>query len=52
MKATYEASPHDNKSVVLGYVSPGGKMTIFGSDLKNTRVELKKRDKIIMFSNH
>ncbi|MBQ3045477.1 MAG: hypothetical protein IJD49_05980 [Clostridia bacterium] len=52
VKATYEASPHDNKSVVLGYVSPGGKMTIFGSDLKNTRVELKKRDKIIMFSNH
>ncbi len=52
IKATYEASPHDNKSVVLGYVSPGGKMVIFGDALNETKVKLTKRDKIIMFSNH
>lgn len=52
VKSTYDASVHDNKTVVLGYVSPGGKMVIFGKDLKTTRVKLGKKDKIIMFSNH
>lgn len=52
IKATYEASPANNKAIVLGYVSPGGKMVIFGSGTEDTYVELTKKDKIIMFSNH
>lgn len=48
----YKASPDNNKAIVLGYTSPGGKMTIFAGDQDAVVVELKPKDKLIIFSNH
>lgn len=48
----YKASPDNNKSIVLGYSSPGGKMVLFAGDQNSMEVELKSRDKLIVFSNH
>ena len=48
----YEASPPDNKAMVLGYTSPGGKMVLFSGDLKQIPVALTEKDKLIVFSNH
>ena len=50
--SVYEATPEDNKAIVLGYVSPGGKMKIFAGCQDDIRVELKPKDKLILFSNH
>lgn len=52
IRATYEASPKNNKALVLGYVSPGGKTVIFSGDQWNIPVRLTERDKLIIFSNH
>lgn len=48
----YEASPVENKAIVLGYTSPGGKMTIFAGDQQDITVELTPKDKLIIYSNH
>ena len=48
----YEASPKNNKAIVLGYSSPGGKMTIFSGNQSEIKVELSEKDKLIIFSNH
>ncbi len=50
--AVFEASPADNKAIVLGYTSPGGKMTLFSGPQDEISVELTRRDKLIVFSNH
>jgi hypothetical protein len=36
----------------LGYTSPGGKMVLFAGDQERIEVELTKKDKLIVFSNH
>lgn len=52
IRSVYQASPKDNKSLVLGFVSPGGNMTLFtGENLKKT-FTLQEKDKIIVYSNH
>lgn len=48
----FEASPDNNKAIVLGYTSPGGKMIIFSGDQDDIEVELRPKDKLIIFSNH
>ena len=50
--SVYEASPKNNKAIVLGYTSPGGKMTIFSGDQTDIEVELQPKDNLIIFSNH
>ena len=50
--AVFEASPAENKAIVLGYTSPGGKMTLFAGPQDEIAVELTRRDKLIVFSNH
>lgn len=50
--AVFEASPADNKAIVLGYTSPGGKMVIFAGRQDDIPVALTRRDKLIVFSNH
>lgn len=52
IRATYDASPENNKAVVIGYASPGGKMTLFEGDQREIEVSLTARDKLIVFSNH
>lgn len=41
-----------NPTIVLGYVKPGGKITLFEGDQTNLLVKLEKRDKLIVFTNH
>lgn len=48
----FKASPENNKAIVLGYTSPGGKMVLFAGDQDNIEVELTPKDKLIVFSNH
>lgn len=52
IRAVFDASPAENKNVVLGYTSPGGKMVIFSGDQRLIRVELTELDKLIVFSSH
>ena len=41
-----------NPTIVLGFVKPGGKVTLFGEGQKEKMVTLEKNDKIIVFTNH
>lgn len=59
IRALYKASTDTslppekrNPAIALGYVKPGGKMVLFSGDQRAIRVELDKRDKLIVFSNH
>jgi hypothetical protein len=52
IRAVYEASPEENKSIVLGYVDVKGQMFLFDGDQRKKEVELTKDDKVIVFSNH
>ena len=52
IRATFDASPEDNKAIVLGYTAPGGKMVLFSGDQRDKQVKLTQRDKLIIFSNH
>ena len=48
----FQASPHNNKAIVLGYTRPGSKMVLFAGNQDNIEVELTQKDKLIVFSNH
>lgn len=50
--AVYQATPEKNKAIVLGYTSPGGRMTLFAGRQDAIQVELTERDKLIIFSSH
>ena len=58
VRAIYEASLDEermgvaNPTIALGYIKPGGHLTLFGGDLTQCKVKLEKRDKIILFSAH
>lgn len=59
VRALYEASvdaslPPDkiNPTLALGYVKPGGDMTLFAGDLSQIRLHFEKHDKLILFSSH
>lgn len=59
IRAVYDASvveslPNDKKNptVALGYVKPGGRMTLFAGDQSKINVSLEEKDKLIVFSNH
>ncbi len=41
-----------NPAIVLGYVKPGGRVTLFGEDQAQRKVKLEPKDKIIIFTNH
>lgn len=52
IQGVFEASPEENKAIVLGYTSADGKMTIFSGDQDSVEVQLAPKDKLIIFSNH
>jgi len=52
IRAIWNDSPDDNKSLVLGYFYPEGKMTLFMGDQRNINVTLTDKHKLILFSNH
>ncbi len=39
-------------TIALGYVKPGGRVTLFGREQTEKKVRLEKNDKIIVFTNH
>lgn len=58
VRAVYKASIDEEKmgivnpTIVLGYVKPGEKVTIFGGNLSQIKVKLEERDKLVLFSAH
>ena len=52
IRAVFDASPENNKAVVLGYTSKEGQMHIFSGDQNEIKVCLKDSDNLIVFSNH
>lgn len=52
IRATYEATPENDKAILLGYTSPNNKMVLFTGDQNKIQVRLTERDKLIMFCNH
>jgi len=52
IRAVWHNSPDDNKSLVLGYFCPEGKMTLFTGNQKEINVALTNKHKLILFSNH
>lgn len=52
IRAVYDATPDDNKSIVIGYIKPGGEMVLFSGKQEEINVELDEKDKLIIFSNH
>ncbi|MDO4333601.1 MAG: hypothetical protein Q4C58_13075 [Eubacteriales bacterium] len=52
IRAVYAATPEDNKAIVIGYVTSGGKIVLFDSNQEKTYVQLGSQDKLLVFSNH
>jgi len=52
IRAIYEASPEDNKAIVLGFIKPDDSMILFAGNQYDIQVTLSQEDKLIIFSNH
>lgn len=52
IRAIYDASPEENKVVLLGYARLTGEMVLFTGDQDDIEVELTSKDKLIVFCNH
>ena len=52
IRAVWNDSPDDNKSLLLGYFCHEGKMTLFTGDQRNINLNLTDKHKLILFSNH
>ncbi|MCQ2529146.1 MAG: hypothetical protein MJ108_08550 [Saccharofermentans sp.] len=59
VRAVWSASinpsiPKDKQSptIALGFVKPGGQVTLFEGDLASNRMKLDKNDKVIVYTNH
>ena len=59
IRAVFEASSDDklppekrNPSMVLGYVSPNGRINLFGYESRNKLIRLNDHDKLVIYSCH
>ena len=52
IRGVFEASPINNKAIVLGYTGPNNSMVLFTGDQETIKVDLTDKDKLIVFSNH
>ncbi len=52
IRGVYQASPEDNKAILLGYVNAAGQTVLFTGDQNRIHVALSPKDKLILFSNH
>ena len=52
IRAVYNCSPDDNKSIMLGYFRADGEMVLFEGDQSGIHVSLSGEEKLILFSNH
>ena len=51
IRAIWYDSPDDNRSIVLGYICPKGKMTLFTGDQRKINLTLSNKHKLILFSS-
>lgn len=52
IRGVYNATPENNRNIVLGHVDSRGKIRIFGGDQRDIQLELQPKDKLIIFSKH
>ena len=52
IRAVYNNSPEENKSIALGFISHDGRMVLFDGNQAEIQVSLTDSDKVILFSNH
>lgn len=52
IRAIYDKSPEDNKSILIGIAHPAGKIELFDSSQENKEIHLNEKDKLIIYSNH
>ena len=52
IRAIYDASPEENKVILLGYARLDGEMVLFTGDQNDIQVTLTDKDKLIVFCNH
>ena len=52
IRGIYEASPKDNKSLLMGIAHPHGETELFKGNQMNRTIILTEKDKLIMYSNH
>lgn len=52
IRAVYEASPPDNKTIVIGYLSTDMRLTLFSGNQHGYTLDLKPDDHLIVFGNH
>lgn len=52
IRSVYEATPEDNKAILLGVVHKDGEVDLFEGNQEDHVVSLSGKDKLIVFSNH
>lgn len=59
VRAVWEASidpsipkHKQNPTIALGFVKPGGRVTLFEGDLTQNKMKLEKNDKVVVYTNH
>lgn len=52
IRAVYDASPPDDKAIVIGYLSADKQLTLFSGNQHEYALELKADDYLIVFGNH
>ncbi|MBQ9228098.1 MAG: hypothetical protein IJ168_04620 [Eubacterium sp.] len=50
-RSVFEASPKNNKTIVLGYI-PHGKECVLFSDCDNSEISIDSKDKLVVFAPH
>ena len=52
IRAVYDASPAENKSVLIGYITADQGLVLFSGDQRAYDVRLRPDDYLVVFSNH
>jgi len=52
IKSIYDASPNDNKCILIGYVRLDGSLILFTGEEANRTVQLTEGDRLVVFARH
>ncbi len=52
IRALYDATPKDDKTIAIGYVRQDGEVIIFDQNQLEMKLNLTDKDKVIVFCNH
>ena len=52
IRAIYDASPANNRSILIGYITAEHQLTLFSGDQRNYHLQFKPDDYLVLFSNH